>query len=77
VDVTPELWLSPASAAGIPQSQVRDSQNFHRCRFRNENEQMDTSVYQKDLFNVDNASFRTHRTFEIKGTMLSHVHEGI
>ncbi|KIM84386.1 hypothetical protein PILCRDRAFT_818749 [Piloderma croceum F 1598] len=30
---------------------------------------MDTSAYHEDLFNVDNASFRTHRTFEIKGIM--------
>ena len=73
MDVMPELWLPPALAAGIPQSQVRDLQNFHCCRSRHENEQMDTLVYQEDLFNIDNASFGTHRIFEIKGIMLNHV----
>ena len=28
---------------------------------RQENEQMDTSAYHEDLFNDDNASFRTHK----------------
>jgi hypothetical protein len=67
VEVTPELRLSPALAADIPQSRVRGLQNFYYYRSRQGNKQMDTSAYHEDLFNVDNASFRTYRTFEIKG----------
>lgn len=56
---------------------VGNSESFHYCMSRQENEQMDTSAYHEDLFNDDNVSFRTHRTIGIRYHAVSCPREAI